>query len=83
MSTNPNQPSQHKTLPMELEDDDFEVITSEEVDSVLDALEQLIAAAQSENIRACLEEAADNIYALVYSDDNLLDQPDGEQDEAA
>ena len=76
-SQNPSHPQQ--TLPLETPDDEYEVITSEEVDRVLDALDQLIASAQSENVRSCLEEAADNIYALVYGDESDA----VEEDEAA
>ena len=48
--------------------DEFEEITSEEVDRVLEALEKLTASATSENIRTYLEEASDSIYELIYSD---------------
>jgi hypothetical protein len=68
-----------QTLPLEPTDDDYEVITSEEVDRVLDALDQLIASTQSENVRSCLEEAADNIYALIYGEES----ESGEEEEAA
>jgi hypothetical protein len=60
---------EQQTLPLETLDDDYEVITSEEVDRVLDALDQLIASVQSENVRSCLEEAADSIYALIYGEE--------------
>jgi hypothetical protein len=83
MSAKSNAPEQ-KTLALDSAEDDYEVITSEEVDRVLDGLDQLIAAAQSENIRAYLEEAADNIYSLVYGEDDELDEKaETEQDEAA
>lgn len=50
-------------------DDEYEVITSEEVDHVLDVLDQLIGGIKSENIRLHLEEAADAVYDLMYADD--------------
>jgi hypothetical protein len=39
----------------------------------------LIASTQSENVRSCLEEAADNIYALIYGEES----ESGEEEEAA
>jgi hypothetical protein len=48
---------------------DYEEITSEEVDRVIEALEKLMGQTTSENIRAYLEEAADNIFDLVYGED--------------
>jgi hypothetical protein len=50
-------------------DDDFEEISSDEVDRVVEALEALAATAESENIRYFLEEATLKIYLLVYGDD--------------
>lgn len=73
-----NQP----TIPLESAEDDYEIITSEEVDSVLDSLEQLIASTTSENIRSLLEEAADNIFSLVYADEDQGEAA-AEQEEAA
>jgi len=70
MPVNSHQHSDQPTLPLESADDDYEIITSEEVDSVLDSLEALIASTTSENIRSCLEEAADQIYSLVYSEED-------------
>ncbi|WP_437193000.1 hypothetical protein [Planctomicrobium sp. SH527] len=70
--------SEENTLSMERADEEYEVITSEEVDSILDGLDALIGSTQSENIRLFLEEAANNIFSLVYSDDE-----DAGQEEAA
>jgi hypothetical protein len=50
-------------------DDDFEEISSDEVDRVVEALEVLASTAESENIRYFLEEATLKIYLLVYGDD--------------
>jgi hypothetical protein len=56
------------------ETDEYEEITSEEVDRVVDALDRLIESVQSENVKHYLEEAASNIYYLVYEDESdLLD----------
>lgn len=49
--------------------DEFEEISSEEVDRVVEALDSLIAGVQSENIKHYLEEAASNIYYLVYEEE--------------
>ncbi|MDA1229801.1 MAG: hypothetical protein O2856_03415 [Planctomycetota bacterium] len=51
--------------------DEFEEISSEEVDRAVEALDRLIAGVQSENIKHYLEEAASNIYYLVYEDETL------------
>ena len=54
--------------------DEYEEISSEEVDRVVEALDRLIEGVQSENIKHYLEEAASNIYYLVYEDESdLLD----------
>ena len=68
--------------------DEYEEISSAEVDRVIQALEALIQGVSSENIRAYLDEAADNIYSLIYDADGqpceTLDGPDEEyQGEAA
>ena len=60
--------------------EEYEEIGSEEVDRVVEALDRLIEGVQSENIKHYLEEAASNIYYLVYeeeeslTDDDVLDQ---------
>lgn len=67
-------------LPVEAApDDEYEEISSDEVDRVVEALEALIESVDSENIQAYLEEASSNILALVYDEDDLNDL----QDEAA
>ncbi|WP_437206426.1 hypothetical protein [Planctomicrobium sp. SH664] len=76
-------PEDQNLLSIDMAEDDYEVITSEDVDRVLDSLDQLIASTTSENIRVFLEEAADNIYSLVYSDEELDADGSEEQDEAA
>lgn len=49
--------------------DEYEEISSEEVDRVVEALDRLIEGVQSENIKHYLEEAASNIYYLVYEEE--------------
>ncbi|MGV2337545.1 MAG UNVERIFIED_CONTAM: hypothetical protein LVR18_26845 [Planctomycetaceae bacterium] len=51
------------------EAEDYEEIRSEEVDRIVEALDHLIEGAQSENVKHFLEEAASNIYYLVYEDE--------------
>lgn len=61
--------------------DEFEEISSEEVDRAVEALDRLIAGVQSENIKHYLEEAASNIYYLVYEQE--VDETDDAVDQAA
>lgn len=51
-------------------EDEFEEITSDEVDRVVDALDELIESVESDNIRAYLEEAMNGIYFLIYDEDD-------------
>ena len=55
---------------LSIEDDvaGYEVISSDEVDRTVAALEELMSRLQSENIQSILDAAADEIYSLVYSD---------------
>jgi hypothetical protein len=82
-------PEQQELLPLDadtddadVDDDDYEVITSEEVDRVLDVLDQLINDVESENVRACLEEAADAIFSLIYDGEEGDEETDAAQDAA-
>ena len=61
--------------------DEYEEISSEEVDRAVEALDRLIAGVQSENIKHYLEEAASNIYYLVYEQE--VAETDEEIDQAA
>ena len=61
--------------------DEYEEIRSEEVDRAVEALDRLIAGVQSENIKHYLEEAASNIYYLVYEQE--VAETDEELDQAA
>jgi hypothetical protein len=55
-------------------DDEYEEITSDEVDRVIGELETLMGTVESENIRSYLEEAINSIYYLVYDDEDLDDE---------
>ena len=48
---------------------DFEEISSDEVDRIVDALETLASSSESENIRYYIDEAANHIYDLIYDSD--------------
>jgi hypothetical protein len=49
---------------------EYEEITSDEVDSVVEQLERLAETVQSENIKSYLEDAINSIFFLVYEDDD-------------
>lgn len=49
--------------------DEYEEISSDEVDRVIEALEKLAATVQSENIQVILENASNDVYYLVYEDE--------------
>ncbi len=55
-------------------DDEYEEISSEEVDRVVSALEELIESVHSDNICSHLEEAMNNVFYLVYTDEDLEDE---------
>lgn len=76
MSEELNPHSPHIDLSAE---DEFEEISSDEVDRVCAVLDDLIETVQSENIQAFLEECSNNIFALVYEDEDF----DHTHDEAA
>lgn len=52
------------------EEFEYEEITSDEVDKVVAALEDLAATTSSETIKAFLEECSTNVYYLVYDDED-------------
>ncbi|REJ89667.1 MAG: hypothetical protein DWQ34_19295 [Planctomycetota bacterium] len=62
-----------ESVPVADDDGDYEEISSEEVDRVVEALETLMATVESENIRWYLEDAIENVFHLVYSDDDETD----------
>lgn len=52
-----------------LDNEEYEEICSEEVDRIVESLDRLIEGVQSENVKHLLEEAASNIYFLVYEEE--------------
>ena len=63
--------------------EEYEEISSTEVDRVIQALETLIQNVTSENIRAYLDEAADNIYSLIYdSEGQQCESNEASEDDA-
>ena len=56
-----------------IDQDEFEEITSDEVDRVVESLEQLNAGIDSENIRVIIENAASDIWYLVYDDEDMAE----------
>ncbi len=65
------------------DDQDFEEISSDEVDRVVEMLDSLIESVASENIKHYLEEASSNIYYLVYEDSDDAGELEDEVDQAA
>lgn len=63
--------------------EEYEEITSEEVDRVIAGLEALMSQTKSENIRSYLEEAADQIFELVYGEDAEVMADESPLEEAA
>lgn len=59
---------QDEHAPVAFNPEEYEEITSDEVDRVVAALDTLMQTVSSENIRAHLGEAADSIYSLIYDD---------------
>lgn len=53
----------------EAEAEEYEEITSDEVDRVVAMLDAMIETVESDNIRAYLEDAMDGIYYLVYEEE--------------
>ena len=56
--------------------DEFEEISSDEVDRIVESLESLIGSTESENIQTYLEEAMNNVYYLVYDEESEDDVAD-------
>jgi hypothetical protein len=51
---------------------EYEEISSDEVDRVIAALEQISSSTSSDTIKAFLEECSNNVYYLVYEDEEGL-----------
>lgn len=52
---------------------EYEEITSDEVDRVIEQLERVMDTVQSENIKSYLEDAINNIFFLVYDDEDAAE----------
>jgi len=52
---------------------DYEEISSDEVDRVVAALEQLRDSVASETIKAFIDECSTSVYYLVYEDDETAE----------
>jgi len=57
--------------------EEYEEITSDEVDRVVEALEALVETVNSENIKIYLEDAVNSIHSLIY-DETDLESDEGE-----
>lgn len=57
-----------EAAPSQTDEHEFEEVSSDEVDRIVDALDSLIESVDSDNISHYLEEASSNIYYLVYED---------------
>lgn len=66
-----------------IDEDEYEEISSDEVDRIVASLESLIESVASVNIATYLEEAMTNIYYLVYEDENLAEDGDDSLPDAA
>ncbi len=51
------------------QDFEYEDVSSDEVDSIVAALENLMETVDSETIKDLLEECLNNVYYLVYEDE--------------
>lgn len=60
---------------------EVEEISSDDVDTVVASLTTLNEGVVSENIRSIIENAIDEILHLVYTDDELVDADEDDQDE--
>jgi len=61
--------------------EEYEEITSDEVDSVVENLEELADCVSSQNIRAYLDLACQQIYCLVYDEeDEASDAADDDEE---
>lgn len=64
-------------------EDEYEEISSDEVDRVISVLEELMDSVESENIRVYLEDAVNSIFYLVYEDEEEAADGDEPLAEAA
>ncbi len=57
---------------------EYEEITSDEVDRIVEQLERLSETVKSENIKTYIEDAINSIFFLVYEEDEVLKKDDAE-----
>jgi hypothetical protein len=57
---------------------EYEEITSDEVDRIVEQLERLSETVKSENIKSYIEDAINSIFFLVYEEDEVFKKDDGE-----
>jgi hypothetical protein len=57
---------------------EYEEITSDEVDRIVEQLERLSETVKSENIKSYIEDAINSIFFLVYEEDEGLKKDDAE-----
>jgi|HubBroStandDraft_5_1064220.scaffolds.fasta_scaffold58195_2 hypothetical protein len=57
---------------------EYEEITSDEVDRIVEQLERLSETVKSENIKSYIEDAINSIFFLVYEEDEVLKKDDAE-----
>lgn len=63
-----------------IDGDEYEEISGEEVDRIVESLEELIASVESENIKAYLDDALNNIYYLIHDEEEEMDDAEYEDD---
>jgi hypothetical protein len=57
---------------------EYEEITSDEVDRIVEQLERLSETVKSENIKSYIEDAINSIFFLVYEEDEVFKKDDAE-----
>ena len=63
-----------------IDTDEYEEISSEEVDRIVESLEELTETVTSENIRTYLEDVTNTIYTLVYDEEEGDEEMELEDD---
>ena len=64
----------------EADSEEYEEISSDEVDRIVATLEELMDSTKNENIKGHLEEALNNVYYLVYDEDDEADDGENQDD---
>jgi len=63
--------------------EEYEEITSDEVDHIVETLEALVEAVESENIKVYLEDAVNSIHSLIYDGTELDSEENGDLSQVA